>query len=68
MFTGCRKHELIYAKPVDLDKVVEEHDEESDAYKIPDIGTDQYTQPREKICWVCKQQDKRTVKQFKVLY
>ncbi|KAK0722920.1 hypothetical protein B0T26DRAFT_750260 [Lasiosphaeria miniovina] len=29
---GCRKHELVYAKPRDLEAKVKEYDEESDAY------------------------------------
>ncbi|KAM7224169.1 hypothetical protein V8F06_000642 [Rhypophila decipiens] len=33
IWTGCRKHELIYAKPTDLTAKVKEHDEESYAYR-----------------------------------
>ncbi len=32
MWTGCRKHELVYAKPTDSLAKVREYDEESDAY------------------------------------
>ncbi|KAK4219947.1 hypothetical protein QBC37DRAFT_367551 [Rhypophila decipiens] len=32
IWTGCRKHELIYAKPTDRTAKVKDYDEESDAY------------------------------------
>ncbi|KND87270.1 hypothetical protein TOPH_08097 [Tolypocladium ophioglossoides CBS 100239] len=32
MWTGCRKHELVYNKPQNCEKLVKEHDDESDAY------------------------------------
>lgn len=40
MWTGCRKHELIYAKPKDLKAKVKEYDDESDAYTDIECDTD----------------------------
>ncbi|KAK3359289.1 hypothetical protein B0T25DRAFT_564309 [Lasiosphaeria hispida] len=57
MYTGCRKHELIYAKPRDLEAKVKEYDEESDAYTDVDCTTDEYIKPRVKTCWVCDEPD-----------
>jgi hypothetical protein len=53
MWTGCRKHELIYAKPTDLTAKVKEYDEESGAYTDVECSTDKYIKPRVKRCWVC---------------
>ena len=59
MWTGCRKHELVYAKPTDLTDKVREHDEESDAYTDVECSKDDYIKPRVKKCWVCDQVDER---------
>lgn len=59
MWTGCRKHELIYAKPKDLTAKVKEYDEESDAYTDVECSTDKYIKPRVKKCWVCDRVDVR---------
>lgn len=32
MWTGCRKYELIYNKPINRDQLMKEYDNESDAY------------------------------------
>ncbi|KAI0113277.1 hypothetical protein F4814DRAFT_449726 [Daldinia grandis] len=58
-WTGCRKHELIYAKPADLTAKVKEYDEESDAYTDVECSTDKYIKPRVKRCWVCDRVDER---------
>ena len=57
MYTGCRKHELIYAKPRDLEEKVKEYDEESDTYTDVDCTADKYIRPRVKTCWVCDEPD-----------
>ena len=59
MWTGCRKHELVYAKPANLTAKVREYDEESDAYTDVECSTDKYIQPRAKKCWVCDRADER---------
>jgi hypothetical protein len=51
MYTGCRKHELIYAKPRDLEAKVKEYDEELDAYTDVDCTTDKYIKLRVKTYW-----------------
>lgn len=58
-WTGCRKHELIYAKPEDLTAKVKEYDEESDDYTDVERSMDKYIKPRVKKCWVCKGLDER---------
>jgi hypothetical protein len=68
MWTGCRRHELVYAQPKDLkEKIKKEYDEESDAYTDVDDDADQYIQRRPKECWVCGGLDERTDAMFKVL-
>ncbi|KAK3693493.1 hypothetical protein B0T22DRAFT_532730 [Podospora appendiculata] len=52
-------HELIYAKPRDLEEQVKYYDEESDAYTDVDCTTDKYIKPRVKTCWVCDEPDER---------
>lgn len=59
MWTGCRKHKLIYAKPTNLTAKVKEYDEESDAYTDVECSTDKYIKPRVKRCWVCDRVDER---------
>lgn len=58
MWTGCRKHELVYAKPRDLKKKVQQYDDESDAYTDIECNTDTQVGPWKK-CWVCGQRDER---------
>ncbi|KAK3336774.1 hypothetical protein B0T19DRAFT_50768 [Cercophora scortea] len=58
MWTGCRKHELVYAKPKDLNKKVQQYDNESDAYTDIECNTDTQVGPWKK-CWVCGQRDER---------
>jgi len=55
MWTGCRRHELVYAPPKNhQDKIKNEYYGESDAYTDQDDGPDEYiTQPRPAQCWVC---------------
>lgn len=53
MWTGCREHELVYNKPQNLEKLLKEYDDESDAYT--DVEPDPLMfrpSPRRK-CWVC---------------
>ncbi|OAA36114.1 FluG domain-containing protein [Beauveria brongniartii RCEF 3172] len=59
MWTGCRQHELLYNKPEDRKKLIQEHDDESDAYS--DIEPDPLTfGPRPiKKCDVCGGVDER---------
>ncbi|KAI3327466.1 hypothetical protein F4824DRAFT_484708 [Ustulina deusta] len=66
MWTGCRRHELVYAQPKNKKQKIKEYDEESDAYT--DVGEpDPYILPRPKECWVCGGVDERTESQYKVL-
>ncbi len=67
MWTGCRRHELVYALPQDKTKKLKEYDEESDAYTDADTNSDRYIQPRPKECWVCGGVDDRTDAAYKVL-
>ncbi len=67
MWTGCRRHELVYALPQDKKKKLKEYDEESDAYTDSDTSLDPYIQPRPKECWVCGGVDDRTDALYKVL-
>lgn len=50
MWTGCRKHELIYAKPTDLTAKGKEYEEESGANTDVECSTDKYIKPRVKRC------------------
>lgn len=59
VWTGCRKHELIYAKPKDLTAKVKEYDEELDAYIDVECSTDKCIKPRVNKCWVCGRVDER---------
>lgn len=60
MWTGCRKHELVYAKPKDVTKKAQQYDDESDAYTDIEGGnTDAQVGPKAKKCWVCGQRDER---------
>ncbi|KAI1291664.1 hypothetical protein F5Y03DRAFT_388333 [Xylaria venustula] len=66
MWTGCRRHELVYAQPKNKKKKIKEYDEKSDAYTDVD-EPDPYILPRPKECWVCGSVDERTESQYKVL-
>ncbi|KAK0624756.1 hypothetical protein B0T17DRAFT_492026, partial [Bombardia bombarda] len=54
MWTGCRRHELVYAPPKNhQDKINNEYHGESDAYTDEDDGPDEYIQqPRPAQCWL----------------
>lgn len=67
MWTGCRRHELVYSLPKDVKREIKEWDEESDAYTDVENSSDEYIQPRLKECWVCGGVDERTDAMFKVL-
>ncbi|KID74356.1 uncharacterized protein G6M90_00g083260 [Metarhizium brunneum] len=60
MFSGCRKHELVYAKPMNLKDLVEKLDEESDAYTDEEHESNECIPRRVKECWVCGRADERT--------
>lgn len=66
MWTGCRRHELVFAQPRNKKKKIKEYDEESDAYTDVE-RSDPYVQPRPKECWVCGCVDERTDAQYKVI-
>lgn len=66
MWTGCRRHELVYHRPKNKQKKIKEYDEESDAYTDLD-EPDPFILPRPKECWVCGGVDERTKAQYKVL-
>ncbi len=69
MWTGCRKHELVYAKPTDSLAKVREYDEESDAYTDVEDTTDAYVRLRKKKCWVCGQAEEQEKNpQLQLLY
>ncbi len=59
MWTGCRKHELVYAKPRNLLSKVREYDEESDAFTDVEDATDEYVRMCKQECWVCGQAEER---------
>lgn len=67
MWTGCRRHELVYAQPRNKQKKIKEHDEESDPYTDVDEPDPYILVPRPKECWVCGGVDERTEAQYKVL-
>ncbi|KAH0593262.1 hypothetical protein MHUMG1_08984 [Metarhizium humberi] len=60
MFSGCRKHELVYAKPKNLKDLVEKLDEESDAYIDVEHDWNECIPRRVKECWICGLADERT--------
>lgn len=60
MFSGCRKHELVYAKPMNLKDLVEKLDEESDAYTDVEHDSNECIPRRVKECWICGRADERT--------
>ncbi|KHO11488.1 hypothetical protein MAA_11004 [Metarhizium robertsii ARSEF 23] len=60
MFSGCRKHELVYAKPKNLKELVEKLDEESDAYTDVEHDSNECIPRRVKECWICGLADERT--------
>ncbi|KAI1207667.1 uncharacterized protein F4807DRAFT_173788 [Annulohypoxylon truncatum] len=66
MWTGCRRHELVYAQSPNKKTKIKEYDEESDAYTDVD-EPDPYISPRIKKCWVCDGVDERAEAQRKVL-
>ncbi|KAL2187262.1 hypothetical protein L209DRAFT_742607 [Thermothelomyces heterothallicus CBS 203.75] len=53
MWTGCRRHELVYAQMKNVKVKVKEYDEESDAYTDVDNDSDLYVEQRPKnfLCW-----------------
>ncbi|KAK0613156.1 hypothetical protein B0T17DRAFT_400710 [Bombardia bombarda] len=67
---GCRRHELVYAKPRDLKKAIKE-EVRWRVRPMPsrdvNIGSDPYIQPRPKVCWVCDELDEREEAAYKVL-
>ncbi|KAI0122056.1 hypothetical protein F4814DRAFT_438190 [Daldinia grandis] len=66
MWTGCRRHELVYAQPKNKKEKIKEYDRESDAYTDID-EPDPYILPRPKECWLCGGVDERTDAQYKVI-
>ncbi|KID86783.1 FluG domain-containing protein [Metarhizium guizhouense ARSEF 977] len=60
MFSGCRKHELVYAKPKNLKELVKKLDEESDAYTDVEHESNECIPRRVKECWTCGRADERT--------
>lgn len=60
IFSGCRKHELVYAKPKNLKELVEKLDEESDAYTDVEHDSNECIPRRVKECWFCGLADERT--------
>ncbi|KAJ9149958.1 FluG domain-containing protein, partial [Pleurostoma richardsiae] len=67
MWTGCRRHELVYAHPDNIQKKVERFDQDPGAFAKVNPKVDKYIQPRDKECWVCKGLDTRTEPCYKVL-
>ncbi|KAH8660127.1 hypothetical protein BX600DRAFT_522931 [Xylariales sp. PMI_506] len=67
IWTGCRKHKLVYTQTTSARKKIERFTEESGAYSKPDNGSDKYIQKRSKTYWVCKGKDERTETTLKVL-
>ncbi|KAM5348918.1 hypothetical protein ACJ41O_008741 [Fusarium nematophilum] len=59
MYTGCRKHELVYAKPPNLDKILKTAAEDTDAYTDVENDADECVRRRPKECWVCGGLDER---------
>ncbi|EEU40131.1 uncharacterized protein NECHADRAFT_76100 [Fusarium vanettenii 77-13-4] len=52
MYTGCQKHELVYAKPPYLDKILKTTAEDTDAYTDVENDTDECVRRRPKECWL----------------
>ncbi|KAI8723207.1 hypothetical protein NCS52_00176100 [Fusarium sp. LHS14.1] len=52
MYTGCRKHELVYAKPPNRDKILKMAVEDTDSYTNVENDTDECVRCRPKECWV----------------
>ena len=67
MWTGCRRHELVHTQSANMERMVKEYDEESDAYTDVDHSSDPYIQCRPQKCWVCDGEDERTEAAYKVL-
>ncbi len=67
MWTGCRRHELLYARPKNLDDKLKEYDDDLDAFTDVDDGDDEYIKKREPVCWVCGKLDERTDPKYQVL-
>jgi hypothetical protein len=60
MWTGCRKHELVYNKPNDHSALVKEYHNESDAFTDEEGETDCLTNTgRIRRCFVCQEVDER---------
>lgn len=59
MYTGCRKHELVYAKLLNLDKLLAAAAEDTDAYTEVENEPDECVRRRPKECWVCGGLDER---------
>ncbi|GKT43005.1 uncharacterized protein ColSpa_03186 [Colletotrichum spaethianum] len=59
MFTGYRRHELVYSKPSNNNAIVKKFDDKSDAYTDIEHENDGRS-ARPGKCWVCGQADERT--------
>ncbi|KAJ2902465.1 uncharacterized protein MKZ38_000594 [Zalerion maritima] len=57
IWMGCRKHELVYAKPPDITDKVRENNKDSDAYTDVECNKDDYIKPRVKKYWVLYWED-----------
>ena len=53
MYTGCRKHELVYAKPPNLDRILKTAAEDTDAYTDVENDTEECVRRRPKRIDVC---------------
>lgn len=65
MWTGCRKHELVYNQPRNHEEIVKEYDDESDAY--PDVEINPHDGNKPRRCWVCDEVDERTTPHLRVV-
>ncbi|KAM4058677.1 hypothetical protein HRG_006369 [Hirsutella rhossiliensis] len=59
MHTGCRKHELAYAKPRNQDELLKKTAEDEDPYTDVENATDDCARHRPKECWVYRSFDER---------
>lgn len=60
MFTGCRKHELVYNKPQNAEALIKGFDGESDAYTDGDDDLHHLADSSLQTCWTCGGVDERT--------
>jgi hypothetical protein len=58
MWTGCRKHELVFAKPQNRAILIKELNNDPDAFSSPEED-DPFVQRHVGSCWVCSEAEER---------